>query len=109
MAVLWLLLRDPLRAGLLTTVSLIGFFAYGHVWNAASSVIDSQWPLIIAWALAVGVAAFAAWHAGRLAGPATRGLNLIVILALLLNVGSLAESMVALGAVAGSGPTESSD
>ena len=35
-----LLLHDWLRAALLTTVALIGFFGYGHAWNAASKVAD---------------------------------------------------------------------
>jgi len=98
-AIGWLLLRDPWRAALLTTVGVIGFFGYGHAWNAASSVIDSQWPLIGAWALVILIGLVAAWKAGRFTRPVTRGLNLVATLALLLNVWALAGSMVAFGAV----------
>jgi hypothetical protein len=98
MAILWLVLRDVLRAGMLTTVLVIGFFGYGHAWNAASLVVDSQWPLIGAWALALVVLLFAAWHVGRFARPVTRGLNVVAALALLLNLGSVAGTMTALGA-----------
>jgi hypothetical protein len=87
------------RSGLITSVLVIGFFAYGHAWNAASSVVDSQWPLIGAWLLLVGVGLFAAWRAGRWTLPATRALNLVASIALLLNAWSLAGTMTALGAV----------
>ena len=67
-----LLLRDWLRAALLTTVALIGFFGYGHAWNAASTVLTSQWPLIIAWGLLVVIGFVAAWRAGPIKVPVTR-------------------------------------
>jgi hypothetical protein len=99
LAVLGLLLHDWRRAALLTTVALIGFFGYGHAWNAASSVLNSQWPLIGAWVLALAIALYAAWRAGPILKPVTRGLNVVAALALLLNGGVMAESMVALGSV----------
>ena len=48
LVVLGLVLRDWWRAALLTTVAVIGFFGYGHAWNAASGILSSQWPLIVA-------------------------------------------------------------
>lgn len=99
LAVLWLLLRDAWRAALLTTVLVIGFFGYGHAWNAAKGVIPNQWPLIGAWVLAVLIGLFAAWRAGRFTLPVTRGLNVVAALALLLNAGAVAGTMVAFGAV----------
>ncbi len=107
MAVLWLLLRDPLRAALMTTVLVVGFFGYGHLWGLASGWLDSQWPLIIAWGLVVEIGLFAAWRAGRFARPVTRGLNVVAALALLLNGGSLAGTMTAFGAVVTPGPASS--
>lgn len=103
-AVLFVVLLRPIagswrRAGLLTSVLVIGFFGYGHAWNAASSVIDSQWPLIGAWALMVGIGLVAAWSAGRWTLPATRALNLVAAIALLLNAWTLAGTVTALGAV----------
>ncbi|HEX5039027.1 MAG TPA: sulfatase-like hydrolase/transferase, partial [Candidatus Limnocylindria bacterium] len=86
------------RAGLLTTVLLMGFFGYGHAWNAAAGVLDSQWPLIIAWALLVVIGLVAAWRAQPYQVPVTRGLNLVAALALILNTGSVAGTMVAFGA-----------
>ncbi len=94
-----LLLRDWLRAALLTTVALVGFFGYGHAWNAASTVLTSQWPLIIAWGLLLVVGFVAAWRAGPIIVPVTRGLNLVAVLALILNGGGMAGTMVALGSV----------
>ena len=94
-----LLLRDWLRAALLTSVALIGFFGYGHAWNAASTVLTSQWPLIIAWGLVVMIGFFAAWRASPVKVPVTRGLNLVAALALILNGGGMAGTMVALGSV----------
>jgi hypothetical protein len=98
MALLWALLRDVQRAAILTTVLVAGFFGYGHAWNAASLVVDSQWPLIGAWLLALTVALIAAWRVGRFARPLTGGLNVVAALALLLNTGSVAGTMTALGA-----------
>src|ERR671910_2035406 len=46
LAVLGLLLRDWQRAGLVTTVLVIGFFGYGDAWNAGSQIIHKQLPLI---------------------------------------------------------------
>ena len=51
------------RAGLLTTVLIVGFFGYGHAWNAAAGVLDSQWPLIVAWGCWSSSALVAAWRA----------------------------------------------
>jgi hypothetical protein len=99
LVVLFVIVRDWSRAALLTTVLVIGFFGYGHAWNAASGVLDSQWWLIGAWVLVVGIGLFAAWHANRFMAPLTRGLNLIAALALLLNGWSVAGTMVAFGAV----------
>ena len=74
---------------------VIGFFGYGHAWNAAVGVLDSQWPLIGAWALLVAIGLFVAWRFGRGARTATRALNVVAAIALLLNAWSLAGTMVA--------------
>jgi hypothetical protein len=95
---LGLLLRNWHRAALLTTVLVIGFFGYGHAWNAASSILESQWRLIVAWALLVTIGLFAAWRAGSWTGPLTRALNLVAAIALLLNAWNVAGTMVAFGA-----------
>ncbi|MDQ4035369.1 MAG: hypothetical protein M3153_05505 [Chloroflexota bacterium] len=93
------LVRDWHRAALLTTVLVVTFFGYGHAWNAAAEFLDSQWPLIAAWVLLAGISLFVAWRFGRRARAATRALNLIAVIALLLNAWSLAGTMVAFGAV----------
>ena len=93
------LVRDWHRAALLTTVLVGIFFGYGHAWNAAAEVLDSQWPLIAAWVLLAGIGLFVAWRFGRQARTATRALNLIAVFALLLNAWSVAGTMVAFGAV----------
>ena len=97
--VLGLLIRDWRRAGLLTTVLVVGFFGYGHAWNAASQVIDNQWLLIIAWALAIILALGLAWSARRFTIPLTRGLNFVAAVLVGLNAWSVASGMVAIGAV----------
>ncbi|MEA2650767.1 MAG: hypothetical protein QOI85_488 [Chloroflexota bacterium] len=94
-----LLLRDWHRAALMTTVLVAGFFGYGHAWNAAGQVLDSQWPLIGAWVLLVGIGMFVAWRSTGWARTATRALNLVAVVALLLNAWSVAGTMVAFGAV----------
>ena len=93
-----LILGDWHRAALLTTILVIGFFGYGHVWNAVDERMQNQWYLIGAWALAVGVAAFAAWRLRRWAPVATPALNLAAAILLLMNGWGLTQAVVALGA-----------
>jgi len=98
-----LVLRNWHRAALLTTVLVAAFFGYGHAWNAASGILDSQWPLIGAWVLVVVIGLFVAWRAAGWARTATRALNLVAAIALLLNIWSVAGAMVAIGAVGSTG------
>lgn len=98
LVVLGLLMRDWRRAGLITTVLVVGFFGYGHAWNAASQVIDNQWLLIVAWALALILALTLAWSARRFTIPMTRGLNFVAAVLVGLNAWSVASGMVAIGA-----------
>ncbi len=63
-------------------------------------MVDSQWPLIIAWALLFVIALIIVWKSKRWARTATRALNLVVALALLLNAWALAGTFVAFGAAA---------
>jgi hypothetical protein len=102
-AAVWLiglavLLRDPQRAALLTTVAVVSFFGYGHAWNAASSTLDSQWPLIGAWLLATALALAVAWRAGPWTPAVVRGLALVALIALLLNAVDLGRTVTALAA-----------
>ncbi|MGI8998451.1 MAG: sulfatase-like hydrolase/transferase [Candidatus Limnocylindria bacterium] len=94
-----LVFRDWQRAALATTILVAGFFGYGHAWNAAAGIVDSQWPLIGAWVLLVGIGLFIAWRSAGWARTATRALNLVTVIALLLNAWSLAGAMVTFGAV----------
>jgi hypothetical protein len=99
---LWLLTRDWLRAGLLTTVLVVAFFGYGHAWNAVSGGLASQWPLIGVWVLVAALALFLAWRARRRARVLTQALNLVTAILLVLNVWGLGTSMIALGAAGNS-------
>jgi hypothetical protein len=92
------LLGDWHRGALLATVLVIGFFGYGHAWNAAVEVLDNQWPLIGAWLLALVVGILIAWRAGRWALGATRVLNVVAAIALLLNAWSVAGTVVTVAA-----------
>ena len=94
-----LILGEWHRAALITTVLVAGFFGYGHAWNAAAGIIDSQWPLIGAWALLMLIGLFVAWMSAGWARGATRVLNLVAAIALLFNAWSVAGTMVAFGAV----------
>lgn len=98
LCVLAVVLRDWLRAGLLTTVLVVGFFGYGHAWNAVLPYVDSQWLFIGAWALALGIALALAWRARRVAVPLTRGLNFVAAVLVGLNAWTVASGVVAIGA-----------
>ncbi len=98
LVILGFLLGDWQRAGLLTTVLVIGFFGYGHAWNAATQLLDTQWPLIAAWLLLVVIGLLVAWRAGRAAlVPVTRALNLVALVLVAANVWSVGSTMVAFG------------
>ncbi|MBA2632420.1 MAG: hypothetical protein H0U86_05410, partial [Chloroflexi bacterium] len=99
LAIAALVVRDWHRGALLATVLVIGFFGYGHAWNAAAGVLANQWPLIVAWALLILVGLFVAWQSSRWARTAGRALNLVAAIALLLNSWSLAGNMVAVASV----------
>ena len=98
LSVLAVVLRDWLRAGLLTTVLVVAFFGYGHAWNAVSPYVDSQWLLIGAWALAIGIALALAWRSRRFGVPLTRGLNFVAAVLVGLNAWTVASGFVAIGA-----------
>ncbi len=93
-----LLLGDPQRAALLTTVAVISFFGYGHAWNAAAGMFDTQWPLITAWLLATAALMVMAWRSGTMARPIVRGLALVAVIALLMNGIGLGQTVAALAA-----------
>lgn len=94
---LGLTLRDWHRAGLLATLAVIGFFGYGHAWNAVSGTLSSQWPLIAWWALLLVVAAAFIWRLGPAARAATAPLNAVLGLVLLMNGWGMTQAMVAFG------------
>lgn len=103
-----LIMRDWYRAALLTTVLVVGFFGYGHVWNAVGDRLDSQWPLIGAWGLLVGIGLYAAWRFRGWAQRATPALNLVAAILLLMNGWGLTQAVVALGASEPAEPEASS-
>jgi len=98
LGVLGLVLRDWQRAGLITTVLVAGFFGYGHAWTASSEVLDSQWPLIAAWLLVVGIGLILAWRIGvaRLR-TATRALNAVALFLVVLNLTTVLTARPVLG------------
>jgi hypothetical protein len=86
------------RAGLLTTILVIGFFGYGHAWNASAALLSSQWPLVVAWLMAIGVALALAWRARRHLVTITRVLNFVALFLVVVNVVGLLGAMRAFGA-----------
>jgi hypothetical protein len=57
LAGLVLLLRDWVRAGLLTSLAAALFFGYGHAWNGLAEWLSAEWQLLLAWGVigAIGV------------------------------------------------------
>ena len=99
MTIITLVLRDWHRGALVTTVLVAAFFGYGHAWNAAAQLFDNQWPLIVAWLLLAAIGLVVAWRSTGWARTATRALNLVAAIALLLNAWTVAGAMVAFGTV----------
>ncbi|MCA1588768.1 MAG: hypothetical protein LC744_09060 [Chloroflexi bacterium] len=96
--VLRLVTGDWHMAALLTTILVIGFFGYGHAWVGVGGLLESQWPLIIAWVLVILIGLSAAWRFRRRARALTPVLNLVTAILLLMNGWGLTQAVVALGA-----------
>ena len=77
--------RDWHRAGLMATVLVIGFFGYGHAWNAVSGWLSTQWPLIGVWLTVIGIGLVVAFRSGGRARQATPWLNLVAVFLVAVN------------------------
>jgi hypothetical protein len=84
-ALLWLVLRDRYRAGLLVTVLASLFLWYGHAYNLAGPFIDSQLPLIAAWVAAALLGVVVALRSGSWRRPASAALNLATAALIVFN------------------------
>ena len=84
------ILRDPWRAGLLTTLIVTLFFWYGHIWNVIGGAFGGQLPFAVALgALGLG-GAIAILRAGGWKRPASGFLNLVGIVLVTLNAVDIA-------------------
>jgi hypothetical protein len=72
-----LVLRDAARAGLATSALAILFFAFGHVLGAIESPAITSGRLLVAWFVLGLIAVVAAWRVRRPMGTATRRMNLV--------------------------------
>jgi hypothetical protein len=84
-AVLFRVLRDPWRAGLLTTLLVTLFYWYGHVWNVIGAWLGGQLPFVVLWAALALVGIVVILRAGDWKRPASGFLNLLAMLLVLLN------------------------
>ena len=98
LVVMGLLTRNWRGAGLVTTVLVIGFFGYGHAWNAVGGMIDNQRMFALGWLGLVGIALYVVTGLRGSAVTATRALNVVAAVLLAVNAWSLATAMVAFGA-----------
>lgn len=81
------------RAGLLTTVLVVGFFGYGHAWNAIATIFGAQWPAIVGWTVLIGFGLVLAWRAGPAAVSTTRALNFLLAALVAFNLWSLTATL----------------
>ena len=87
---LWALLRDPWRAGLLVTALVTLFFWYGHAWNLVGTFIGSHVPLVLAWIAAAVAAVVVAIRAGSWRRPASTFLNIVTAALVVFNAAEIA-------------------
>lgn len=84
-------LRDARRGALLATLGLVAFFSFGHVWNLVGDALVARRWLLAVYALVVLVGAALIWRGGRWVTEATRFLNVVVLIGLMVNVYDLAQ------------------
>jgi hypothetical protein len=111
---LTLLLRDPLRAGLLTTIAAALFFSYGHVWTLIGPSLGSQWWLVAAWAALalIGLVAVWRWGGGRPGMRVSGALTVLSAIAVGINVALIGAHLlggVAIGSSRLPGPSGAVD
>ena len=110
---LWLLLRDPWRAGLVVTVLVTLFLWYGHAWNLTGTIFGSQVPLIFAWIGAAVGGVILAVRAGGWRRPASAFLNLVTAVLVVFNAAEIAAyslgTAAAVTAPSGSASLDSSE
>jgi hypothetical protein len=106
--VVWVLLRDRWRAGLVVTVLVTLFFWYGHAWNLVGTFIGSQVPLIAAWILAAVGGVVLAVRAGDWRRPSSAFLNLLTAALVVFNAVEIAAYSMGGAAAAVSAPSGSS-
>jgi hypothetical protein len=90
LTVLWAVVRDPWRAGLVVTVLVTLFFWYGHAWNLTGALLGSQVPLIAAWIVAAVGGVVLAVRAGDWRRPASAFLNLVTAALVVFNAAEIA-------------------
>lgn len=111
---LTLLLRDLLRAGLLTTIAAALFFSYGHVWTLIGPLLGSQLWLLAAWAAVavIGLVAVWRWGGGRWALRASGAITVLATIAVAINVALIGGHLlrgVAIGSSGVPGPADAVD
>ncbi|MDQ3879604.1 MAG: LTA synthase family protein [Chloroflexota bacterium] len=84
--VLRVVLRDWQRAGVLTSLGVLLFFSYGHVWNAVGSTLGRHRYLLAVWGILLVVGALVALRLRRRAFErATPALNVVAVILVVLN------------------------
>jgi hypothetical protein len=87
----WAILRDPLRAGLLTSLFLVVFFTFGRMRDIAdpSGIGGKDTRFLVLTGLFVLICGTFAVRAGRFAPRATTTLNLVATALVVLNIASI--------------------
>ena len=106
--ILWLVLRDPWRAGLVVTVLVTLFFWFGHAWNLVGPVIGSPIPLAIAWVAIAVAGVWIAVRAGEWRRPATTFLNVATAALVIFNAVEIAAYSLGTAAAAATAPSGTS-
>lgn len=97
--VMVIVFADLDRAGLATTVVVMAFFTFGHVWNLVGEVVGSQMLLLVVWIGLIVGGIVLAWRLGPRARRVTAPLNLLAAIPLALTLLGLGEFAISRGAV----------
>ena len=99
--VMIIVFADVHRAGIATSVLVVGFFSFGHAWNLVGGLLGDERVLLAAWIALMAAGVVLAWRLGARAQRATGPMNLLAAIPVAFALIGLGDFAISRGAVGG--------